>query len=147
MVEQNASNAGLAGITAGETEICTVGIGVGLNYRGYGIDDLANDASFEEVAHLLIHGHLPTETELRDYQQRLIHYRGLPDALKVVLEQIPKDTHPMDVLRTACSMLGTLEPETDKHEQRAIADRLMASSASMLLDWYHFHQNGKHCDG
>src|SRR6478609_8266026 len=103
---------GLAGIVAGETSICTVGKeGVGLTYRGYTIEDLAGQATFEEVAYLLIHGALPTEAGLKAYRQKLISLRDLPAALKIVLEQLPADSNPMDVLRTGCSVLGNIEPE------------------------------------
>lgn len=135
---------GLAGITVGETAISTVGKeGLGLTYRGYDIHDLAEKATFEEVAYLLIHSELPNETELKAYQEKLMMLRELPDALKTVLEAIPASTHPMDVLRTATSMLGTLEPETKQYSQQHIADRLIASTPGMLLYWYHFHQNNK----
>lgn len=135
---------GLAGIVAGETAICTVGkAGVGLTYRGYSIHDLAEHASFEEVAYLMLYNKLPTEAELRDYKNRLRDLRGLPQPLKVVLEQLPGNAHPMDVLRTGCSALGTLEPETPKHQAIAITNRLLASFPSMLAYWYHFHKDGK----
>lgn len=135
---------GLAGISAGETAICTVGKeGMGLNYRGYAIEDLAEKASFEEVAYLLIHGKLPTQTELTHYQNQLKKLRHLPLPLKTVLEQIPKATHPMDVLRTACSMLGTLEPEHNLSEQYHIADRLLAAFPAMLFYWHHFSTKGE----
>lgn len=134
---------GLAGIVAGQTAICTVGIGQGLNYRGYGIDDLTRHASFEEVAFLLIHGHLPTAKELAAYQKRLEAGRELPAALKQVLELTPKDAHPMDVLRTACSVLGTLEQEGPHHDQYSIADRLLACFPAVLCYWHHFHQTGQ----
>jgi 2-methylcitrate synthase len=134
---------GLAGVTAGETAICTVGReGIGLTYRGYGIDDLAEYASFEEVAYLLIHGKLPTQSDLDGYRETLIGARGLPTVLKTVLEQLPGDAHPMDVLRTGCSALGTIEQETESTNQSHIADRLVASLPSMLLYWYHFHESG-----
>src|SRR5438067_11159887 len=98
---------GLAGVVAGETAICTVGkAGMGLTYRGYSINDLAEKATFEEVAFLLIHGHLPNRTELDAYRRKLSSLRGLPAPLKTVLEQLPSQTHPMDVLRTGCSALG-----------------------------------------
>lgn len=139
---------GLAGITAGKTAICTVGKeGIGLNYRGYGIDDLAEHTCFEEVAYLLIHGKLPTVTELENYKANLKKLRGLPEALKTVLKLMPKTTHPMDVLRTGCSMLGTLEPEdTTTNNQYQIADRLLANFPSMLLFWYQYHLQGKEID-
>jgi 2-methylcitrate synthase len=136
--------AGLAGITAGETAICTVGKeGVGLTYRGYSIEDLAKHACFEEVAYLLLRGNLPTEKELAAYQKKLSSLRALPPALKIVLEQLPADAHPMDILRTGCSALGTLEPESKQHNVQDIADRLLACFPSMLMYWYHFHQNNK----
>lgn len=135
---------GLAGITAGQTAICTVGQeGIGLNYRGYAVDDLTNQASFEEVAYLLIHGELPNQQTLTAYLEKLMRLRDLPAALKSVLELIPADAHPMDVLRTGCSMLGTLEPERHFTEEYDIADRLMACFPGMLTYWYHYHQNGK----
>ncbi len=135
---------GLAGIVAGETKIATVGKeGVGLTYRGYTIEDLAANATFEEVAYLLIHGELPTQTQLDTYKKTLKALRGLPAPLKTVLEQVPKEAHPMDVLRTGCSALGTLEQETSGHDQVAIANRLLATSPSMLLYWFHFAKSGK----
>ncbi|MCZ6675972.1 MAG: 2-methylcitrate synthase [Candidatus Poribacteria bacterium] len=138
---------GLAGVIAGETAICTVGkAGIGLNYRGYSIDDLAEHTTFEEVAHLLIHEKLPTQTELDNYKQRLMQMRGLPDGLKTVLEQIPGDAHPMDVMRTGCSALGTMEPEGESTQAVHIADRLVACFGSMLLYWHHFHTDGVRID-
>jgi 2-methylcitrate synthase len=135
---------GLAGVVAGETAISTVGKGgMGLNYRGYSIHDLAEHATFEEVAYLLLYGNLPNCDELDAYRKLLITLRGLPQPLRQVLEQIPASAHPMDVMRTACSMLGTLEPETTKLDQYAVADRLIALLPSALLYWYHFSQNGK----
>lgn len=135
---------GLAGIVVGTTAICTVGKeGLDLNYRGYNIHDLAAQASFEEVAYLLIHGELPNKSELQAYQEKLMMLRELPSPLKTVLETIPANTHPMDVLRTACSMLGTLEPETPQYNAQDIADRLIASTPGMLLYWYHFHKENK----
>jgi 2-methylcitrate synthase len=135
---------GLAGIVVGDSAISTVGKeGFGLNYRGYSIHDLAEHASFEEVAYLLIHGELPNQNELQAYKEKLMLLRELPDALKTVLEAIPANTHPMDVLRTGCSMLGTLEPESAQYDQYNIADRLIASTPGMLLYWHHFHQNHK----
>jgi 2-methylcitrate synthase len=135
---------GLAGVVVGQSAICTVGlVGQGLNYRGYGIEDLARHCSFEEVAYLLVYGHLPNATELKAYQQRLIALRTLPPVLQQVLQRIPKETHPMDVLRTGCSMLGTLEPESAEHDQYALVDRLIALLPAMLTYWYHFHQTGQ----
>lgn len=140
----NKKTGGLAGITVGDTAISTVGKeGVGLTYRGYDIHDLAKQSTFEEVAWLLIYGGLPNQKELQAYQEKLMLLRELPDALKSVLETIPGKTHPMDVLRTATSMLGTLEPESKHYGQYDIADRLIASTPGMLLYWYHFHRTGK----
>ncbi len=139
---------GLAGVIAGESAIATVGkAGSGLNYRGYSIDDLAEHASFEEVAFLLMRGHLPTEAELEAYTEELVELRGLPDALKDVLHLMPKETHPMDVLRTATSFLGTIEPETDFSEQEKIADRLLALFPGILCYWYQYHFNQRKIDG
>lgn len=139
-----ANPAGLAGVVAGQTAICTVGaVGDSLNYRGYSVHDFANQGNFEEVAYLLIHGKLPTESELIHYRNKLKSLRGLPHSLKVVLQQIPRDAHPMDVLRTGCSFLGTVEPETSNHGAAAIADRLLACFPAMLLYWYHYHQSNK----
>jgi 2-methylcitrate synthase len=136
---------GLAGIVAGRTAISTVeSAGSGLFYRGYSINDLAEHASFEETAHLLIHGELPSSSELENYKQKLQSLRELPGALKIMLEEIPATAHPMDVLRTGCSMLGVLEPEKNGAEQ--IADRLIACFGSMLLYWHHFHQSGERID-
>ncbi len=135
---------GLEGIKAGESAICTVGqSGVGLNYRGYSIDDLAEQASFEEVAYLLVYGTLPKSQELKDYKSRLKNLRGVPEPLKRILEQIPATAHPMDVLRTACSALGTLEQESTENDARAITDRLIACFPSILMYWYHFQKSGK----
>ncbi|MGB7951046.1 MAG: 2-methylcitrate synthase [Candidatus Binatia bacterium] len=136
--------AGLAGIVAGDTAIATVGKeGKGLTYRGYSIYDLAEHATFEEVAYLLIYGRLPTETELANYKTTLCGLRGLPAPLRNVLEQIPAGTHPMDVMRTGCSMLGTLEPEDLARDQIAVANRLTACFSSMLLYWHNFQGSGK----
>ncbi len=138
---------GLAGVTAGETSLCTVGKeGAGLTYRGYDIYDLANNARFEEVAFLLLHGHLPTQTELDAYIGTIKSNRALPDALKTVLEMIPADAHPMDVLRTSVSFLGNIEPEGDFSNQSAVADRLLSCLPSMLLYWHRFHADGVKID-
>jgi len=138
---------GLAGVTAGETHICTVGKeGAGLTYRGYDIYDLADNACFEEVAYLLLHGALPTQSELDAYVATIKANRGLPDALKTVLEMIPADAHPMDVLRTGVSFLGNIEPEGDFSNQGKIADRLLACLPSMLLYWHRFHVDGVRID-
>ena len=140
----------LAGVAAGTTAICTVGhTGNDLHYRGYDIIELAKQATFEEVAYMLIHGELPTQVQLSAYHQKLKKLRGLPDALKKVLEQIPANAHPMDVMRTGCSMLGTLEPEsTDRNIDAAkdLGDRLIACFGSILIYWYHFSHNNKRID-
>jgi 2-methylcitrate synthase len=134
---------GLAGVTAGQTALCTVGQeGAGLTYRGYDIYDLSNNASFEEVAFLLLHGHLPTQADLSSYIEKIKENRGLPDALATVLEMIPADAHPMDVLRTGVSFLGNIEPEGDFSNQADVADRLLACLPSMLLYWHRFHVDG-----
>jgi 2-methylcitrate synthase len=137
----------LSGIVAGNTALCTVGrSGNDLHYRGYDILDFADQAEFEEVAYLLVHEKLPNRAELDKYKARLKGLRGLPKALKTVLESIPKTAHPMDVMRTGVSALGALEPEKEDHNPygaKAIADRLMASLGSMLLYWHHFSRHGK----
>jgi 2-methylcitrate synthase len=137
----------LSGVTAGNTALCTVGrSGNDLHYRGYDILDFAEQAEFEEVAYLLVHEKLPTRDELKKYKSSLRKMRGLPKALKVALERVPKKAHPMDVLRTGVSVLGTIEPEKDDHGKagaQRIADRLMASMGSMLLYWYHYSHHGK----
>jgi 2-methylcitrate synthase len=137
----------LAGVSAGTTAICTVGhTGNDLHYRGFDIIELAKYATFEEVAYLLIHGELPNATQLNTYHAKLKTLRHIPHALKAVLEQIPKDAHPMDVMRTGCAMLGTLEPE-DIHRSvdaaKDLGDRLIACFGSILLYWYHFSHHGK----
>src|SRR5437899_1373531 len=135
---------GLAGVVAGQTAICTVGKeGMGLTYRGYSINDLAEKATFEEVAFLLLYGHLPKRSELEDYRKKLRSLRGLPGPLKTVLEQLPGDTHPMDVLRTGCSALGCLEAEGADRDQQQVANRLLAAFPSMLLYWHQFHRQRK----
>jgi len=140
----------LSGVTAGNTALCTVGrSGNDLHYRGYDILDFADQAEFEEVAYLLVHERLPNKAELAAYKKKLAALRPLPPQLRNVLEQIPKTAHPMDVMRTGCSVLGTLEPENEKHDAegaRRIADRLMACFGSMLLYWFHFQNSGKRID-
>lgn len=140
----------LAGISAGTTAICTVGhTGNDLHYRGYDIHDLATKAGFEEVAHLLVHGALPTASQLSAYKTKLKRLRGLPAIVTDALELVPANAHPMDVLRTGCSVLGVVLPERDGHpvnEARDIADKLMASFGSMLLYWWHFTRNGRRID-
>lgn len=138
---------GLAGVVAGKTAISTVGKeGIGLTYRGYSIQELAEKATFEEVAWLLMHGELPSEKELRAYRLRLLPLRELPQPLKAVLEQLPADAHPMDVLRTACSALGCIEPEHSFTDGQQVADRLLAGFPGMLLYWHHFHQSARRID-
>ena len=137
---------GLAGVNAGETAICTVGKeGFGLSYRGYTIEDLAAKAGFEEVAYLLLYGELPTRAQLTEYRTLLAGMRGLPDGVKTALELLPASTHPMDVLRTGCSVLGCLEPEKGLDRASAVAagNRLIAAFPSMLLYWYQFTKTGK----
>jgi 2-methylcitrate synthase len=140
----------LSGTAAGNTALCTVGrSGNDLHYRGYDIHDLATHATFEEVAHLLVHGELPNTSQLAAYKNKLKSLRGLPKLVKDALELIPAQSHPMDVLRTGCSMLGNVLPENDAHlesEAKDIADRLMASFGSMLLYWWHFSHSGKRID-
>jgi 2-methylcitrate synthase len=137
----------LSGVAAGNTALCTVGrTGNDLHYRGYDILDFADQAEFEEIAFLLVHEKLPTRDELQKYKTRLKGLRGLPAQLKTVLEAIPATAHPMDVMRTGVSILGTLEPEKDDHHPfgaKTIADRLMASAGSMLLYWHHYTRHGK----
>jgi len=137
----------LSGVTAGNTALCTVGrTGNDLHYRGYDILDFAEAAEFEEIAYLLIHEKLPNVAELDAYKRKLQSMRGIPMAVQDILESIPASTHPMDVLRTACSALGSVLPEGEDHklaESRNIADRLMASFGSMLLYWYHFSHSGR----
>ena len=137
----------LSGVPAGNTALCTVGrSGNDLNYRGYDILDIAETCEFEELAHLLVHGTLPNVAELAAYKDKLRALRGLPAAVRTVLEAIPAAAHPMDVMRSGVSALGCVLPEKDDHNApgaRDIADRLMASLGSMLLYWHHWSQNGR----
>ena len=137
----------LSGVPAGNTALCSVGkSGNDLHYRGFDIADLASHCEFEEVAHLLIHGALPTRTQLDAYKAKLKTLRGLPASVKSVLEQIPATAHPMDVMRTGVSALGCVTPESTDHNEVAakeIADKLIACLGSMLVYWYHFANNGK----
>jgi len=137
----------LSGVPAGNTALCTVGrTGNDLHYRGYDILDFADKAEFEEVAYLLVHEKLPSAAELAGYKTKLRALRGLPAPVKAALERVPASAHPMDVMRTGVSVLGTVLPEKDDHGvpgARDIADRLMASLGSMLLYWYHFSHNGR----
>ncbi len=136
------AGAGLRGQSAGETALCTVGkTGAGLTYRGYDIKELADNAQFEEVAYLLLYGKLPNQTELGAYKARLKGMRALPAALKTVLEQIPADAHPMDVMRTGASMLGNLEEEKDFSEAHDKIDRMLAIFPGMINYWYNFTHN------
>ena len=145
MVDKKLGGAGLRGQSAGETALCTVGKeGAGLTYRGYTIEDLAGQASFEEVAYLLLYGALPSQSQLSAYQKRLESLRALPDGLQKALELIPKDTHPMDVMRTGASVLGNLEPELSFDGQQHAADRLLATLPGIICHWYcHTHKGKK----
>ena len=140
----------LSGTAAGNTALCTVGrTGNDLHYRGYDILDIADSCEFEEIAHLLVHGKLPTSAELKAYKTKLKALRGLPANVKAALEWLPAASHPMDVMRTGASALGCILPEKDDHNApgaRDIADRLMASLGSVLLYWYHYSHNGKRID-
>jgi len=137
----------LSGVTAGNTALCTVGrSGNDLHYRGYDILDVAERCEFEEIAYLLVHGKLPNVAELNGYKKKLAGLRAIPAGVKRILESIPASTHPMDVMRTACSALGAVLPEADDHKlapARDIADRLMASFGSMLLYWHHYSHSGR----
>jgi 2-methylcitrate synthase len=137
----------LSGTIAGNTAVCTVGrTGNDLHYRGYDILDFADQAEFEEIAHLLIHGSLPNAAQLKAYKAKLKSLRGLPQPVKQALEAIPADAHPMDVMRTGCSMLGTCEPEPEAHSEattREMIDRLLACFGSMLMYWHHYSSHGK----
>ena len=137
----------LSGVVAGDTALSTVGhSGNDLHYRGYEINDLAQNCEFEEVAYLILYGHLPTQTQLADYKAQLSKLRDLPDAVKTILENLPKSANPMDVVRTATSSLASFYPESEKHDvQSALlaANRLIAASPSALLYWYHFTHHGK----
>ncbi len=140
----------LSGVTAGNTALCTVGrTGNDLHYRGYDILEFATEAEFEEIAYLLIHEKLPNQAELDSYKAKLQSMRDIPEGVKKILEQLPKETHPMDVMRTGCSALGCLEPEAEDHNKaqaQDLVDRLMASFGSILLYWYHYTHNNKRID-
>ncbi|EOX9657438.1 2-methylcitrate synthase [Pseudomonas aeruginosa] len=141
------SGAGLRGQVAGQTALSTVGQeGAGLTYRGYDVRDLAAAAIFEEVAYLLLYGELPNKQQLDAYLKKLQGQRDLPQALKEVLERIPKDAHPMDVMRTGASVLGTLEPELSFDQQRDVADRLLAAFPAIMTYWYRFTHEGQRID-
>ena len=139
MAEKKLEGAGLRGQVAGKTSLSTVGkAGKGLTYRGYEIEVLAEKASFEEVAYMLLYGNLPNQEEFNNYSEKLKKLRALPNELKEVLENIPASAHPMDVMRTGCSMLGNLEPEGEFKNQNSSADRILASMASIIVYWYKF---------
>ncbi len=139
--------AGLRGQVAGQTELCTVGkTGAGLTYRGYDVRELAEKCCFEEVAYLLLYGALPNKSELSAYKEKLRALRGLPLELKEVLERIPADAHPMDVMRTGASMLGTLEPELSFEQQRDVSDRLLAVFPAIMCYWYRYSHDGVRID-
>lgn len=141
--DKKLSGAGLRGQSAGETALSTVGkSGSGLTYRGYDVKDLAENASFEEVAFLILYGELPTQLELDNYRAKLKGLRGLPQALKEVLERIPANAHPMDVLRTGCSMLGNLETEQSFADQFDVTNRMLAAFPSIICYWYRFSHDG-----
>ncbi|KUI99178.1 bifunctional 2-methylcitrate synthase/citrate synthase [Vibrio sp. MEBiC08052] len=143
MPNKELGGAGLRGQSAGTTALCTVGkTGTGLTYRGYDITDLANHAQFEEVAYLLLKGRLPNQQELDAYTTHLMQLRGLPQVLKDVLERLPAETHPMDVMRTGCSVLGNLEPETDFSQQLSATERLLACFPAIICYWYRFSHDG-----
>ncbi|EPF7754390.1 bifunctional 2-methylcitrate synthase/citrate synthase [Vibrio parahaemolyticus] len=139
--------AGLRGQSAGSTALCTVGkTGTGLTYRGYDITDLANNAQFEEVAHLLLRGHLPNQQELDAYKTHLLSLRGMPTELKQALELIPASAHPMDVMRTGCSVLGNLEQEMSFDEQLQATERMLALFPAIICYWYRFSHDGVRID-
>ena len=147
MVDKKLGGAGLRGQSAGDTALCTVGkTGTGLTYRGYDVSELATHASFEEVAYLIFFGELPDADELAAYRTTLKGLRGLPDALKAVLERIPASAHPMDVMRTGCSMLGNVEPEGDFSNQQDVASRLLGAMPSIINYWYRFSHDGVRID-
>ena len=137
------TGAGLRGQAAGQTAICTVGAeGNSLRYRGYDVVELAEQSTFYEVAHLILKGELPTQAELEAFKQRLKSLRGLPQPLREVLERIPADAHPMDVMRTGCSFLGNVEPEGDFSNQMAVAERLLALFPAIVVYWYRYSHDG-----
>ena len=141
--EKKLTGAGLRGQSAGETALCTVGkTGTGLTYRGYDISELADGATFEEVAHLILYGALPNKSQLDAYQARLRNLRALPKSVTDVLERIPKSAHPMDVMRTGCSFLGNVEPEGDFSRQQEVADRLLSALPAIINYWYRYSHDG-----
>ena len=147
MVDKKLGGAGLRGQSAGETALCTVGkTGTGLTYRGYDISDLAATTTFEEVAYLILYGELPNAEKLAQYRTKLKSLRSLPNELVATLEQIPSTAHPMDVMRTGCSLLGNLEPEGDFENQQQVADRLLAVFPSIINYWYRYSHDGVRVD-
>lgn len=147
MVDKKLSGAGLRGQSAGETALCTVGkSGSGLTYCGYDVSDLADNASFEEVAYLLFNQELPDQTQLDTYKAELKSQRDLPEALKKVLQLIPASAHPMDVMRTGCSFLGNIEPELDFASQQKSANRLLSAFPAIMCYWYRFSHHGVEID-
>lgn len=147
MSDKNIGGAGLRGQSAGETKLCTVGqSGSGLTYCGYDVADLAENATFEEVAYLLFNGELPTQQQLDAYKKELFALRDLPTALKAVLKLIPADAHPMDVMRTGCSFLGNLEPEQDFSQQTHASNRLLAAFPAIMCFWYRYSHEGVEID-
>lgn len=147
MVDKKLSGAGLRGQSAGDTSLCTVGkSGSGLTYCGYDVADLADNTTFEEVAYLLFNGDLPNSAQLDAYKTELLTLRDLPQALKEVLQRIPADAHPMDVMRTGCSFLGNVEPEADFSEQANAANRLLAAFPAIMCYWYRFSHDGLEID-
>ncbi|MFY2508625.1 bifunctional 2-methylcitrate synthase/citrate synthase [Vibrio pectenicida] len=143
MSTKELAGAGLRGQSAGSTALCTVGkTGTGLTYRGYDIADLANNAQFEEVAYLLLRGHLPTHQELDAYKTRLISLRGLPNEVKQALELLPRHAHPMDVMRTGCSVLGNIEQELNFVEQLNATERMLALFPAIICYWYRYSHDG-----
>jgi 2-methylcitrate synthase len=150
MSEKPTYSKGLAGVIAGETSISTVGKeGLGLSYRGYSITDLCNNSNFEEVSYLLINGELPSKKQLKDFYEEIHNFRIIPENLKKILELLPSNAQGMDVLRTCCSVLGSMEPEAkkfsdpkEKFSQWKVGIRLMSIFGPCLLYWYHFHQSG-----
>jgi 2-methylcitrate synthase len=147
MAEKKLSGAGLRGQSAGQTKLCTVGkSGSGLTYCGYDVSDLADNATFEEVAYLLFNGELPNQVELNSYKVELLSQRDLPQALKEVLKLIPANAHPMDVMRTGCSFLGNLEPEVDFSEQNKASNRLLAAFPAIMCFWYKYSHDGVEID-
>ncbi|MDX2321867.1 MAG: 2-methylcitrate synthase [Moritella sp.] len=147
MTDKKLSGAGLRGQSAGETALCTVGkSGSGLTYCGYDVADLAENVTFEEVAYLLFNGELPTLDQLETYKAQLHNQRDLPQSLKEVLQHIPADAHPMDVMRTGCSFLGNIEPEVDFSTQNKAANRLLAAFPAIMCYWYRYSHDGVEID-